>query len=200
MISIKRYLDTPWESPAEDREPRGLDLFVTAMKAYASALREIGNCSVIACPGTGDGLQRKLAGVRTELSTVVTEEALTEAEKRVREELQNWGRGTAEHYEQKASEVKDMLLIMAKTAQSVSTRDERSADQLTEVTERLRALASLDDLKQIRTSVEKCATDLRIPLTGCGRKASPPSINCGGKWPSIEASWKRQRILPGATS
>jgi diguanylate cyclase (GGDEF)-like protein len=164
MISIKRYLDSPWTSPAEDREPKGQNQLATAMEAYGSALEEIGDCSVIACPGMGDRLKRKLAGVRAGLSAGMTRERLAAAAARVRDELQNWGQGTAKHYEQKTAEVKDMLLVIARTAQSVGARDERSAAQMNEVTQRLKRIASLDDLAQVRSSVEKCASDLKTSI------------------------------------
>ena len=75
-----------------------------------------------------------------------------------------WGRDTAKHYQQKACEVKDLLLVMAHTAESVSARDQRCAGQMSEVTERLKAIASLEDLTEIRASIEKSATELKTSI------------------------------------
>jgi diguanylate cyclase len=165
MISIKRYLDSHREShAAEEEKPQGQDMLATALDVYGCALQEMGNCSVVACSGMGDGLQRSLAGLRAELSAEMTREDLAATEARVREQLQEWGRGTAQFYEEKTSEVKDMLMIIARTAQSVGARDERSAGQMNEVTQRLKMIASLDDLRQVRSSVEKCAADLKTSV------------------------------------
>ena len=57
-----------------------------------------------------------------------------------------------------------MLLSMARIAQTVGARDERYTMQMTEVTQRLKTIGSLDDLTQVRTSIEKCATDLRTSI------------------------------------
>jgi diguanylate cyclase (GGDEF)-like protein len=99
---------------------------------------------------------------------------LAATESGVRERLRVWGRDTAKHYQQKAGEVKELLLVMAHTAESVSARDERCAGQMSEVTERLKAIASLEDLTEIRTSIEKSATELKTSIdrmTAEGREA-----------------------------
>jgi diguanylate cyclase (GGDEF)-like protein len=57
-----------------------------------------------------------------------------------------------------------MLLMMAHTAESVGARDQRCAGQMSEVTERLKAIASLDDLTQVRSSIEKSASDLKSSI------------------------------------
>lgn len=164
MISIKRYLDSPWQTPAPESGADETGLCLAALKAFGSALKEMGDCSMVACPGMGDGLQRNLLNLKMELASDTSSQQLAASEVRMREQLQNWGRGTAQHYEQKTKEVKDMLLVVAQTAQSVATRDEHSAQQMNEVTQRLKTIASLDDLTQIRSSVEKCATDLRASI------------------------------------
>jgi diguanylate cyclase (GGDEF)-like protein len=79
----------------------------------------------------------------------------------VQEQLQNWGRRTADHYKQKTSEVKEMLLVMAHAAESVGQRDQRCAQQIAEVTAQLTEIASLEDLSEIRASIEKSALELK---------------------------------------
>jgi diguanylate cyclase (GGDEF)-like protein len=89
---------------------------------------------------------------------------LARTDKQVQEQVQNWGRRTARHYQQKSDEVKDLLLVMARTAESVGTRDQRCAGQIHEVTARLTAIASLDDITQIRASIEKSAAELKTSI------------------------------------
>ncbi|MGO8758862.1 MAG: GGDEF domain-containing protein [Terracidiphilus sp.] len=164
MISIKKYLDSPWSNPVEDAGVQGRDLLAMTLKAYGAALEEMGNCSLDVCPGMGDSLKRNLSNMRMDLSADMSREALASTDKGIREQLREWGRGTAQHFQQKAREVKEMLLMMARTAESVSQRDEQSAAQMTEVTKRLKSIVSLEDLTQIRSSVEKCATDLKASV------------------------------------
>ncbi len=78
--------------------------------------------------------------------------------------MREWGRGTARHYQQKACEVKEMLLMMARTAESVGARDQRCAGQMSEVTERLKAIASLDDLTEIRARSRRARRELKTSI------------------------------------
>jgi len=60
--------------------------------------------------------------------------------------------------------VKELLLVMARTAESVGERDQRCAGQINQVTARLKTIASLDDLSEIRSSIEASAADLKNPI------------------------------------
>jgi diguanylate cyclase (GGDEF)-like protein len=124
----------------------------------------MGSCGVEACPALGPGLLKSLAKLEEKLSGDTSRAALEATEKGVQERLQDWGRSTASHYRLKTSEVKDLLIVMARTAESVGERDQRCAGQLSEVTTRLKKIASLDDLTEIRSSIEKSAADLKTSL------------------------------------
>lgn len=164
MISLKRYLDSTASNRAVADQPDEKNLLTLAMDAYGSALLEMGNCSLEACPGIGDELKRSLGIIKAGISTAMNCEALAASDSDVREQLGTWGRATARHFQQKAGEVKDLLLVVARTAESVSARDQRSACQMSEVTERLKAIATLDDLTEIRASIEKSATELKSSI------------------------------------
>lgn len=140
------------------------DLLPAVIDAYGSALMEMGNSSLDACPGMGNELKRNLGELKTGLSTEMACATVAATDAQVREQLREWGHGTARHYQQKACEVKEMLLAMARTAESVSARDERCAGQMNVVTERLKAIASLEDLSEIRVSIEKSAAELKSSI------------------------------------
>ncbi|MGB7265684.1 MAG: GGDEF domain-containing protein [Terracidiphilus sp.] len=164
MISLKRYLDSTDRPATEAAEPETRGLLAAAMDAYGCALVEMGNCSVEACPGMGESLKWRLSDLKSGISTGMGCEALAETGSGAQEALRVWGRETARHLQQKACEVKDLLLAMARTAESVSARDQRSAGQMSQVTERLKAIASLEDLTEIRASIEKSATELKTSI------------------------------------
>ena len=176
MISIKKYLDSPHIAPDEEptpeivrfpailRDTENDSTLSRAIAAYQSALREMGNCSVEACPGLGRGLKQSLAKLDDKLSDDVNRATLESTEKNVRERLQDWGQNTARHYRQRTAEVKDLLIVMARTAESVGERDQRCAGQISEVTTRLKTIASLDDLSQIRSSIERSAMELKTSV------------------------------------
>jgi diguanylate cyclase (GGDEF)-like protein len=162
MISLKKYLDTV---PAGNyNEPGEGELLPAALAAYRSALLEMGNCSQDACPALGEGLKQSLVKLEAEVSEAMSRVAVEATEKQVQEQLQGWGRATARHYQEKTDEVKDLLLVMARTAESVGARDQRCAGQMHEVTARLTTIASLEDLTEIRVSIKKSAAELKTSI------------------------------------
>jgi diguanylate cyclase (GGDEF)-like protein len=164
MISLKKYLDQPETEPVRNGKAGAEDLFDVAIAAYCSALREIGSASMDACPIVGRELKRSLGKIDDGLEAGATREKLEAAEREVQEQLRDWGRRTARHYQQKADEVKEILIVMARTAEGVGERDQRCANQITEVTGRLEKMATLEDLSQIRTSLKQSAVELKTSI------------------------------------
>jgi diguanylate cyclase (GGDEF)-like protein len=177
MISIKKYLDskqiaqiapeveTRVESGPQDNRPRTEENPVAmALSAYRSALREMGNCSLDACPALGPALKQGLGKLEEKLSAHVSPATLEATQATVREQLQDWGQRTAGHYRQKTGEVRELLIVMARTAESAGERDQRCAGQINDVTTQLESIASLEDLAEIRLSIVKSAADLKMSL------------------------------------
>jgi diguanylate cyclase (GGDEF)-like protein len=175
MISLKKYLDTeptasevtdePRGKARHEREvPEGKALLPVTMAAYRSALMEMGNCSLDASPTLGPELKQGLCKLQQSLSPAVTPEIVEAARSSVQQQLQGWGRRTAMHQRQQAGEVKEILLVMARTAESVGHRDQRCAQQINEVTTRLKRIANLEDLTEIRASIEKSASELKTSI------------------------------------
>jgi diguanylate cyclase (GGDEF)-like protein len=106
-------------------------------------------------------LQQNLASLQNGLSGNVTPALVKETEKRAEEQLQEWGERTSEHFKAKANEVKELLIVLARTAESVGERDQRYASQFSQFTTRLQTIANLDDLSQIRASLVKGANELK---------------------------------------
>jgi diguanylate cyclase (GGDEF)-like protein len=169
MISLKKYLDSASLQPASQEpemkiHPDGKVLFPYALSAYRSALLEIGDCSANASPALALELKREFQKVDESVGAAVSKESLQVAEKTVREKLQDWGRRTALNDQQRTREVKEILLVMAKTAESVGERDQVCAQQITDVTDSLKKIARLDDLYQIRLSIQKSAGELKSSI------------------------------------
>lgn len=68
------------------------------------------------------------------------------------------------YYRQRTSEVKEILLVMARTVESVGERDQRCAQQITEVTTRLQGIANLEDLTEMRESIKRSASELKTSI------------------------------------
>lgn len=178
MISIRKYLDGTLEAEPDAETARGLaratsrakdkgkdGLLVDAsLAAYRAALGEMGQCSVDACPAEGPALASKLTEIAHGMGERPTAESVATADAWVQTELRNWGRRTARHYREKAGEVKQILLAMAQTTESVGQRDARHARQIDEMTRTLRRIASLDDITQIRSSLEHSTAELKASV------------------------------------
>jgi len=164
MISLKKYLDSDQTDlpKAIHQDPR--EILPAAITAYRSALVEMGSCSTGACPTLSNDLKRELGRLEAGLATITNCEQVETTQKSVQDQLQDWGRRTAAHYRQTTSEVKDLLLVMARAAEAVGERDQRCAGQLSNVTTRLERIASLEDLAEIRASIEESATELKSSL------------------------------------
>jgi diguanylate cyclase (GGDEF)-like protein len=139
-------------------------LLPVTIAAYRSALVEMGNCGLDACPALGGELQQGLGKLSEKLSREISCKTVEETEGGVREQLQGWGRRTAIHLRQQTSEIKGILLMMARAAESVGERDQRCARQITEVTTRLKGIAKLEDLTEIRESIRQSAAELKTSI------------------------------------
>ena len=163
MISLKKYLDLP-SGPEEITAAEEPELLKVAIAEYGATLEAVENCCAKVCPATVNALNQELVKVRCGLSVSMESERLAEAASRTREQLNEWGRATEQHYHAKAEEVKELLLTMARAAESVSARDNRCAGQMNEMTGRLSAIASLDDLTEIRMSIKRSARELQTSI------------------------------------
>lgn len=164
MISLKKYLDDPRAGSIPYEESEEAKLVCSTLAAYRSALSEMGTYSMNACPALGNGLREALGKIEASLTLPVKREAVESTEKKVIDQLQDWGQKTAGHYRKQTTDVKEMLLVMTRTAESVGERDQRAAGQMNEVTNRLQKIATLEDLTQIRSSIEKSAAELKTSI------------------------------------
>ncbi len=118
-----------------------------------------------ACPAVSADLQQGLAALATKLkgqaADVITPGAVREAEKNVNDELQQWGGRTSGYIKTKTNEVKEMLIVLARTAESMMERDQRYAQHFSQFTTQLQTIADLDDLTQVRKAVVLRAKEMK---------------------------------------
>lgn len=170
MISIKEFLEQTQMEPAGQAQtkevaPLELELLLpVTVAAYRSALAEMGKCGQNACPALSEELKQGLGKLGVRLGAELSLKAVEQIECGVRDQLQGWGLRAASHYRQKTNEVKEILVMMARAAESVGERDLRCAQQITAVTTRLKGIANLEDLTEIRESIKKSAMDLKTSI------------------------------------
>jgi len=160
VISLKRYLDGEADRN-EITEPDPGELFVPALNCYRSNLLAMGRCAVRACAAVGLDLQQNLHGVEGRLYRNFTPALFHDTGKKVEDELEQWGSRTADYLKARAKDAKELLVALARTAESLGERDQRYASHFTQFTSRLRAISDLEDLTQIRASLVQRASELK---------------------------------------
>jgi len=160
MISIKQYLDAKDSAYAKDAEP----MLISVLSAYSATLAEMAQAEQSACPGLGLACSEQMTAYAQQIPLVQNLEHVKSSGQLICSQLSQWGQDAARHYQQKSEEVKELLLEMLRTADGVGARDQRCAGQIHQVTEQLKAVASLDDLTEIRASIQNSAAILKSSI------------------------------------
>jgi diguanylate cyclase (GGDEF)-like protein len=150
MISLKKYIESmPEES-------------LKAMcESYRGSLSVMGTSATQICPHIGEDFQHGLMTLRDQLSPDAAAATVAETGKQVEEELKKWGESASEYFQQTARDVKEIMLIVAETTQSLGERDQRYVRQFDDFAGQLAAIGNLDDLTKVRQSLGKSAHQLK---------------------------------------
>ena len=164
MISLKRYLDL---DPAEKHNTQENHFSAECevfLSLFGSSLAEFATSGAKACPVLAAELQKGITRLRESLSVCRGIEDMRSVESSARTVVRDWGDKTAAHYEQKAGEIKDLLMIVARATESLGSKDDRYTQQLAALTSQLQSIASLEDLNRIRASLEESARELKTSV------------------------------------
>ncbi|MGA9466001.1 MAG: GGDEF domain-containing protein [Terracidiphilus sp.] len=160
MISLKKYLDM--EGSDVLVAERGIaDIFPATFDCYRALLAAMGRTATQISPALGSDLETNLQGLERRVSVNPTPESIKQVENQVEVHLQEWGARISDHLKSKADEVREVLVALAKTAESVGNRDQGYSDQFKAVTGRIAQIANLDDLTQIRSSLVQRVSELK---------------------------------------
>ena len=150
MISLKKYI-----------ESNPIELLHSVLECYRAALGAMGSAGVQACPPVGATLQESLRCLQQLLSDEVTPAHVVEAKAGVEKGIDEWAQQTTDYYRQRTKEFKELLLVMASTADAVGERDTRYQARFDKLSGRLSEIADLQDLTSIRTSLLTSAAELK---------------------------------------
>ena len=160
MISLKKYLDMAPE-PTVTSQCNANEFGAEILESYRSALLAMGRSGARACSAVGSELQQNLASLERRLAEPITPSLCKKTEEQVEQQLQQWGDRSAEYFKAKANEVKELLLVLARTAESMGVRDQRYASHFSQVTAQLQGIADLEDLAHIRSSLVREVSELK---------------------------------------
>lgn len=170
MISLKKYLDMDAQQLiTADCAPDQIDPAVA--ECYRSALTSIGKNASRVCPGLGNDLEANLRGVGRRLSVDATPTALKRTKTQVEVLLDEWGKQTSDHFKEKADEVKELLIALAKAAESVGNRDQGYSHKFNSLIGNLEKIADLEDVTEIRSSIVRRASELKQSVEQMARES-----------------------------
>jgi len=92
------------------------------MECYRSVLSCIGTNAIRVCPVSAL-IWKPVCGSWQRLSVTPTVESMLLTETQVEVLVAEWGEKTSDHFKEKADEVKELLIALAKAAESVGTKD-----------------------------------------------------------------------------
>ncbi|HEY5055057.1 MAG TPA: GGDEF domain-containing protein [Acidobacteriaceae bacterium] len=136
-------------------------LLEAALECCGSTMRAVGRSAAEACPVTGRELDEAMSALAAKLPGEASPEKLREVAQQAERHLASWGAQTAEHLKVKTDEVRELMLMLAGTAESVGERDQRYSNQFSGLTADLKAVANLDDITQVRKSLLKKAAEMK---------------------------------------
>jgi diguanylate cyclase (GGDEF)-like protein len=121
----------------------------------------MGHSGAQACAHLGSGIERSLLSLGERVSAEPSAALLRQTREQVEQELRQWGESAAEYFKSKAGEVRELMMALARTAESVGERDQKYNRQLSAFRSRLQAIADLEDLSKIRSSLLQSAHELK---------------------------------------
>jgi len=131
----------------------------------------MGNCWAQACPPLSDPLQKSLLSLRNQISAETEPQAVTEAGRRIEKELSLCAGRAAEYFRKKAGDVKEIMMVLASTAEKAGERDQRYSVQLNKITVRLQSIAGLEDFTVMRQSLIQSANELKSSVDQMTRES-----------------------------
>lgn len=179
MITIGKYLFGTDPAGSSNAKPKrsGAVLPEMLFDAYRDALDAVGRSTAEICPAgvyqeLGAGFRQNLEAVAIGLRAEATPEAVAGARREVRKLLREWSRGMAAHSHKQADEVRELLILLARTAERVGERDRLYSQRIEEVTGQLETIASLDDIPLLRESLIQSAAGLKRSIDEIVAKSS----------------------------
>jgi diguanylate cyclase (GGDEF)-like protein len=150
LITLKRYLEVDHSG-----------VLKSTLDSYRAAVAATSTFGSQASPCLGPEFVQSLTSLAESLAADPTAEAVAETEQRFETELQQAGERASDYLKQKTTEIKELIVVIASTAEAMGERDHRYSAQFHDFSARLQAIANLDDLTKIRQSLVQSAQELK---------------------------------------
>jgi diguanylate cyclase (GGDEF)-like protein len=159
LISLKKYLDQEDAPPCAARASTGES--ENTLEYYRGVLLAVGENAAQGCPAVGTDLATGLEALERGLSVEASPILLERTHEQVKARLREWSARTAEHLNAATGQMKELLILMANTAEDMAGQTQERSTGFGTLTARLERIATLDDLTQVRSSLLEGIVDLR---------------------------------------
>lgn len=135
--------------------------YARTLKAFAGGASRIG--PAVDSPeggATGVALESRLKALGHEMGEATSPTDIDGTAGRIHQALEQWADAVEDDLRKKTADVKELLVTLAHTAASVAASDAEHVLRFDTLTARLRRIATLDDVGELRSAVLASATEL----------------------------------------
>ena len=109
-------------------------------------------------------LDGKLGEVDRRLAAEPTAACVKKYETRIQSHIEGWGKRVADDSKRKVEEFRELLLSLAKTAETIGNRDRNYTTHFSRLTGHLEKIGDLNDLSQIRAQLGQHVSNLKLSV------------------------------------
>jgi diguanylate cyclase (GGDEF)-like protein len=142
VVSLKPFLDS------QDQQLLG-----ALLDSYQRMLTATADCNAGLCAQSAGDLAANLRLLEQSITAQSLPSEVLNVQQNAERHLHAWHDRTQDYLRQKASEMKDLMVLVAKTAESVGERDQKHNRNLKGLTDRLKDIAELEDVTRLRASL-----------------------------------------------
>jgi diguanylate cyclase (GGDEF)-like protein len=179
VISLRRCIEADLEQLATSV----IECYRRLIAQIAASGSKIGQCGAAQ-------LEVSLSELKDHITPSITPAALHSNETEIERQIDEWAAGLRSALDDSTRNLKELIRLVANTAESVTARDTDIASDLARVVTRLRHTADLRDLPAIRTSLIAVSDELK----SCSHRISPGGTESLDVLRSTIATYERRLV------
>lgn len=152
MISLHPFLYG--QKACEGKRENSME-FLTAIGCYSAVLLAFGRSAAQDGSSHGMELEQSLGRLERRISTKPSGAVVAKVNKQVLAQVEQWGESVAEDSKAKADEIRQLLIALGRTAESIGSRDQTYQKTFNDLILGLEKLATLNDLAEIQSSLPR---------------------------------------------
>ena len=141
-----------------------------ALESYASAIESLEKHAVALDQEGLNEYRAKLQALKTKLETTeMNPAALRDVASELDSEIKHYRREVEALIKESATDLKDVVAVLAEATESLSQRENLHGNQLSRISGSLEAISHIDDLAQVRITLNRQVSDLRACILNMAR-------------------------------